>query len=78
MPQCPSAPPPRALLTCSDPALPLLFCALLPLLPPLPFLLSMQMMDILMGLFVATGGLFGLLSMIHTFALNAAGQKRMW
>ena len=57
------------LVPSSDSALPLLSCALL---------LSMQMMDVLMGLFVATGGLFGLLSMVHTFALNAAGQKRMW
>ena len=46
--------------------------------PPSPSCSPVQMMDVLMGLFVATGGLFGLLSMIHTFALNAAGQKRMW
>ena len=46
--------------------------------PPSPSSSPVQMMDVLMGLFVATGGLFGLLSMVHTFALNAAGQKRMW
>lgn len=36
------------------------------------------MMDILMGLFIAAALLFGLLSMIHTFALDYAGQKHMW
>jgi solute carrier family 50 protein (sugar transporter) len=37
-----------------------------------------KLSDVVTGLFLATAGMFGILSMVHTFALDATGQKRMW